>query len=117
MRRIDERDEPEYGLIAAFKVVAVVLAIGVLALVAGRSAYYNDPGPDASTKYQVIEPAPEDAPYVGADMQANGIEKGEQHVLAAAPSGMSRVAKRAPESPRPNTSPAPAPQEQPVASF
>jgi len=122
MRRIDERDEPEYGLIAAFKVVVVVLAIGILALVAGRSGYYNDPGTVASPKYQMIEPAPDDAPYIGTVGQANDIEKGESHVLAAAPAALSRVAKRAPESSRSNASrsiesPAPASQEAPIASF
>jgi hypothetical protein len=117
MSRIDERDEPEYGLIAAFKVVVVVLAIGVLAFVAGRSDNYNDPGAEASTKYQMIEPAPDDAPYIGTDGQANGIEKGEQRVLAAAPAGMSKTKVRASESPRPNASPLPASQEPPVATF
>ena len=117
MRRIDERDEPEYGLIAAFKVVAVVLAIGILALVAGRSSDYNDPGPEASTKSQVIQPAPDRAAHVGANMQANGIEKGEQHVLAAAPATMARTEKRASEVALTKTSPAPVTQVQPVASF
>jgi hypothetical protein len=117
MGRIDERDEPEYGLVAAVKVVVVVLAVGILALVAGRSGFYNDTGAETSAKYQMIEPAPDDAPYVGADAQANGIGKGEQHVLAAAPAGMSKTKVRASESPRPNASPVPASQEPPVATF
>jgi hypothetical protein len=84
MRRISHRDQPEHGLKVALKAVAAVLAIGVLAMVAGQSAYTMSSGSSASAspKYQLIEPAPEDAPYVGMDASSND-DKG--HMMASAP--------------------------------
>ena len=71
---------------AALKAAAIVLAIGVLAMVAGQAAYNSDRGPVASPKYQMIDPAPDDAPYVGHDMQAGApAERAEPRLLAVAP--------------------------------
>ena len=86
MRRISHRDEPEHGLKVALKALAAVVAIGVLAMVAGQSAYTMNSGASASAspKYQLIDPAPEDAPYIGMDAPSNdGADKG--HMMAAGP--------------------------------
>ncbi len=86
MRRISHRDEPEHGLKVALKALAAVVAIGILTMVAGQSAYTVSSGPvsSASPTYQIIEPAPDDAPYVGLDTPSNdGADKG--HMMASGP--------------------------------
>jgi hypothetical protein len=86
MRRISHRDEPEHGLKVALKALAAVVAIGVLAMVAGQSAYTMSSGASASAspKYQLIEPTPEGAPNVGVDAAANdGVDNA--HMMASAP--------------------------------
>jgi hypothetical protein len=70
MRRRKERNRRDSGMPAALKAAAIVLAIGVLALVAGQSAYRSDAGAVAAPKLPMIDPAPEDVPMVGAQMQA-----------------------------------------------
>ncbi len=83
MRRISHRDEPEHGLKVALKALAAIVAIGVLAMVAGQSAYTVSPGPVSSTS-QVIEPVPGGVPYIGLDTPSNnGADKG--HMMASAP--------------------------------
>jgi hypothetical protein len=86
MRRISHRDEPEHGLKVALKALAAIVAIGVLAMVAGQSAYTVSSGASASAtpRYQVIEPAPKNAPNIGMDAFSNdGADKG--HMMASAP--------------------------------
>ena len=86
MRRISHRDDPEHGLKVALKVLAAVVAIGVLAMVAGQSAYTENSGASASAspKSQLIGPGPGDLPYNGIDTSPNdGADKG--HMMASAP--------------------------------
>ena len=87
MRRISHRDEPEHGLKVALKALAVVIAVGLLAMVAGQSAYtMSGAGSQAAPKYQLIEPAPEDAPYVAGDTPANGgVDSDRAHLMASGP--------------------------------
>jgi hypothetical protein len=116
MRRTNSRGRRETGMPAALKAASVVLAVGVLALVAGQAAYRSDAGPVAAPKYQMIDPAPDDAPYVGADMQAaSPVEKVEPHLLAVAPKDMSLPEVQMQESARPKS--VTAPDEEPVATF
>jgi len=114
MRRTKEGDQSETGLSAALKGTAVVLAIGMLALVAGRTAYSTNDGnvelPAAMT------PAPSDAPNTGGFTAATG-QMGipEPRILAAGPAGISAPVRKSPEAAKPMASPAP--QEEPVATF
>ena len=75
------------GLSAAFKGMAIVLAVGMLAVVAGKAAYTSEAA-------HAAPPA---------------------HALAVGPSGIAAPEFNYPEPPR--TMAAPAPDEQPVATF
>jgi len=126
MRRTNHEDDRSKGLSAALKVMAVVLAVGALAVVAGQSAYKSGAGAVASPKYQVIEPAPDDAPYVAANPQganpqgaapqaADRMGNDRPHLLAAAPAGVSPPEMQSQESARPKA--AAGQDEEPVATF
>jgi hypothetical protein len=88
MRRIIHDGEIRAGLSAAAKAVAVVLAVGVLAVVAGKAGY---------------------APDVAAIAVSPG------HALAAAPAGVAAPELQYPMPPK--SMAAPAPEEPQVASF
>jgi hypothetical protein len=119
MRRTNQVGGRDRGLSAALKAVAVVLAVGVLALVAGQSAYRSGDGSQAAQKHQMIEPAPDNAPFVAADSQAtdrqagNPSDNGAPRMLAVAPSGFSPPEMQAEESAKAT----PAQDEPPVATF
>ena len=114
MRRTKEGDQRETGLSAALKGTAVVLAIGMLALVAGRTAYTtNDGNVELPTS---MMPAPDDAPNASPVTAATG-QMGipEPRILAAGPAGISAPVRKSSEAAKPMASPAP--QEEPVATF
>ena len=116
MRRTNHREERGTGMSAALKAMAVVIAVGMLALVAEQSFDASRAGSVATPTYQRIEPAPDDAPYIGADTQATDrIENGGQHMLAAAPADVSVPKMQVQESSRPTDSSAQ--REEPVATF
>jgi hypothetical protein len=89
MRRTIHDGEIRAGLSAAAKAVAVVAAVGMLAVVAGKAGYTSNAG----------------------------IEVSPVHALAAAPAA-TRAAEPAMQYPMPpKTLAAPAPDQPPVASF
>jgi hypothetical protein len=116
MRKTRDGDQGETGLSAALKGTAVVLAIGMLALVAGRTAYTTNDGNVELPASMMTAPAPSDAPNTGGFTAATG-QMGipEPRILAAGPAGNSAPARPVRESPKPMASPAP--QEEPVATF
>jgi len=65
MRRSGNHD-PERGLMAALKIVTLVAAVGLLALVAGKSSYSPAVGAVVSPAYVLPPPARYDAPRVAA---------------------------------------------------
>ena len=64
MRRTSHRDDPERGLAAALKARAVVAAVAMLALVAGKSAYTSGAATEVSPTYHLLQPARDAAPKV-----------------------------------------------------
>lgn len=70
MRRTSDRDDPERGLSTALKAMAVVAAIGMLALVAGKSAYTSGAATEVSPTYRMLHPAHDVTPKVGVTAPA-----------------------------------------------
>jgi len=116
MRKTRDGDQNETGLSAALKGTAVVLAIGMLALVAGRTAYSTNDGNVELPAAMMPAPARSDAPNDGQFTAATG-QMGipEPRILAAGPAGISAPARQVREAAKPMASPAP--QEEPVATF
>jgi hypothetical protein len=129
-------DARNKGLGAAWKVGAVVCAVALLALVAGKPVDLAKDGPGASGTYTMHEPARDIVPLVGVDVPLRSMDgpqlkddaPGALRMLATAP-----TANYAPGAPRmlatePPASEAPGPKpdvaqdpqataEQPVATF
>jgi hypothetical protein len=62
--------DPERGLLAAIKVVAIVAAVGMLAMVAGKSSY-TPAGAVVTPAYVVAKPPRDPAPRVARDMPSH----------------------------------------------
>jgi hypothetical protein len=114
MRKTNDGDNGTTGLSASLKGMAIVLAVGILALVAGRTAYTNNDGAVALPASMM--PAHGDAPVAGQFNSASG-RMGilDQRILAASPAGISATEMQAQEAARPTASPTQ--QEEPVATF
>jgi len=116
MNGTNQGDKRETGLAAAFKALAIVLAVGVLALAAGHSAYTPNAGSVASPAYKLAEPARDEVPIVGVGAQATeAIGNHGQRMLAAGPGGIPVQEMQLQEAAKPMASPAQ--QEEPVATF
>jgi hypothetical protein len=116
MRRTNDGDNGTTGLSAALKGTTIVLAVGILALVAGRTAYTNNDGAAALPASMMPAPARDDAPVAGRFNSANstmGIL--DQRILAASPAGVSAPEMQIQEAVKPTASPVQ--QEEPVATF
>ncbi|MEO8345500.1 MAG: hypothetical protein ABI607_07385 [Betaproteobacteria bacterium] len=66
MRRTSNSDDPERGLSAALKALAIVAAVGMLVLVAGKSAYTTGAVTEVSPTYHLLQTARDAAPKVSA---------------------------------------------------
>jgi hypothetical protein len=116
MRKTKDGDQSETGLSAALKGTAVVLAIGMLALMAGRTAYSTNDGNVELPAAMMPEPARSDAPNDGQFTAATGPTGiPAPRMLAAGPAGISAPGRPVPEAAKPTASPTP--QEEPVATF
>ena len=116
MRKTNHGDNGTTDLSIALKGVAVVLAIAILALVAGRSAYTNDDNAVALPATMMPAPVRVDAAVAVQSNSATG-RMGilDQRILAASPAGISAPEMQEQEAARPV--PPPAQQEEPVATF
>jgi hypothetical protein len=116
MRRTNDGDNGTTGLSASLKGMAIVLAVGIIALVAGRTAYTNNDGAVAMPASMMPAPARDDAPVAGRVNSAHG-RMGilDQRILAASPAGISATEMQVREAAKPMVSPAQ--QEEPVATF
>jgi hypothetical protein len=110
MRKANDGDNGTTDLSTALKGVAIVLAVAVLALVAGRSAYTNNDGAVALPASMMTAPI---AGQFNSASDRMGIL--DQHLLAASPAGVSVPEVQVQEAAKPVASPAQ--QDEPVATF
>jgi hypothetical protein len=116
MRKTRDGNQGETGLSAALKGTAVVLAIGMLALVAGRTAYNTNDGNVELPAAMMPVPARNDAPNASQFTAVAG-QTGilEPRTVAAGPAGISAPAGQGQEAVKPLASPTS--REEPVATF
>jgi hypothetical protein len=123
MRRTSDRDDPERGLATALKAMAVVAAVGMLALVAGKSAYTTGAATEVSPTYRMLHSATDVAPAAG--VAAKG--KIDRPLLATGSAGAANTSPESRNGQAPpgdvrtqgpkRTLPAPSAKNEPVASF
>jgi hypothetical protein len=101
---------------AAVKATVIALAVGMLALVAGKTAYTSTAGSAATPAHMLQEPARDEAPVVGVDTRMTDRNGNvDLRMLAAGPAGASAPEMQLQEAAKPMASPAQ--QDEPVATF
>ncbi|HQR12263.1 MAG TPA: hypothetical protein PLW68_13140 [Casimicrobiaceae bacterium] len=123
MRRTSDRDDPERGLSNALKAMLVVAAVGMFALVAGKSAYTSGAATEVSPTYRMLHSAADVTPQAG--VAAKG--KRDHPMLATGSAGAGNMSPESQNGQAPpgeirtqepmRTPPAPSAKDEPVTSF